>query len=169
MRKFLLLIGMMAMAGAISAATFEWTDSQGGAHFTDDPDNIPARYRNKARQIEVSPVVEEGNKAGEGEKTTTRGEDTLVGGHDEAWWRERFKALHDATGKIQDGLKEKKESLAAQHRKYVLFSKSSDRVAENDLAADIYKDEARLARLQKKLADLDEAATRAGVPLEWRK
>ncbi len=35
--------------------------------------------------------------------------------------------------------------------------------------AEISNDEARITDLQKQLADLDDAATKAGVPQEWRK
>src|SRR5689334_15745357 len=56
MRLFLVCIGIMVMVATVHAATFEWTDSQGGIHFTDDPDRIPDKYRGQARELYPQPA-----------------------------------------------------------------------------------------------------------------
>ncbi|HEX9023408.1 MAG TPA: DUF4124 domain-containing protein [Geobacteraceae bacterium] len=172
--KFLsLLIGIMimAVAGVAHADTYKWIDSEGGLHFTDNLDKVPAKYRNKVQKMNVTPVIEktEGASPQQSVSPANRGADSLYGGHDKAWWRSSFRALRDEIKSIQEGLSKKRERFTALHRKYVIFFKPSDRVASNEVNAEIKKDEARIEELQKQLADLDTEASKAGVPAEWRR
>jgi hypothetical protein len=171
MRNFFLVIGIMFIVASAHAATYEWTDSQGGKHFTDDPDKIPAKYRQKSRKIDVEPPVEWKQPVPPPERQPAASEpmrESLPGGHNETWWRSSFKMLRNDLKKIQDKLPEKRDALSALGRKRTLYHKASDRTAYNGLKDDIDKDEARVTELQKQLADLDADATRAGVPMEWR-
>jgi hypothetical protein len=173
MKKFFLFIGIMVIAAVAHAATYEWTDSGGGKHFTDDPDKIPAKYRKKSRELNLEPVTE-----GKEKQPVVQPEQppipkqqksaSLPGGHNEAWWRSSFKALRDELKLIQDNLPAKREKLTTLGRKRTLFHKASDRTAYNSLNDEIDRDEARMTELHKQLADLEAEATRAGVPLEWR-
>ncbi len=46
------------LVGDAAAATYRWTDERGVVHFSDNYDNIPARYREKARvEDEATPSV----------------------------------------------------------------------------------------------------------------
>jgi hypothetical protein len=169
MRVFILLIGIMVMAAAARADTFEWSDSQGGVHFTDDFDNIPARYKSKARKVDVEPVLQKEEQTSEpAAESETQTTENLYGGHDELWWRSSFKGLRDEMKTIQEGLPEKRDKLDELRRKLYIFSKPSGRIAYNGMYKEIKNDEARIVELQKKLADLDNEAAKAGVPLEWR-
>ncbi len=48
----------MWFVGDAGATTYRWTDAQGAVHFSDNYDNIPARYREKARvEGEATPSV----------------------------------------------------------------------------------------------------------------
>jgi len=170
MRSIILLIGLMSIAVAAHADIYEWTDSQGGVHYTDDLHNVPAKFKNKVRKVEVQPTIEKGSGGAPPPSAAPppMKQAALYGGHDEMWWRSSFKNLHDEIKTLQDGLPAKREKALAQHRKYVIFSKPSDRVAENGMNAEIANDQQRIEALQKQLADLDSEATRAGVPMEWR-
>lgn len=172
MRHFFLFVGIMVFAAAAHAAIYEWTDSGGGKHFTDDADKIPAKYRHKSREIHVEPIIEERQPAPKPERSVAplpQKSESTPGGHDEAWWRSSFKALRDEQKKIQDNLPGKRDQLVALHRRHTFYHKASDRTAYNALNDEIGKDEARLAELQKQLTNLDAEATRAGVPMGWRK
>ncbi len=166
MRIFILSIGIMVMAAVALADTFEWTDSQGGIHFTDNIDKVPAKYRDKAQKVDVQPIIQ-----GEGKTAptpATPAAQNLYGGHDGAWWRSRFSALRNEMKAIQDGLPAKRAQFTNQHRRYIIFNKPQDRLAQNDLNDDIKKDEARIEEIRKQLDALDIEASKAGVPLEWR-
>jgi len=170
MKSFILLIGILVMCAVAHAATYEWTDNQGGLHFTDNLDKVPAKYLNKVRKVDVQPVIQEREQPSPPEqKSTAPAAQNIFGGHDETWWRSSFDALRDEMKSIQDGLPGKKEKLAESRRKYFIFNKPSLRRASNDLDAEIGNDEARITDLKKQLADLDDAAAKAGVPQEWRK
>lgn len=172
MRIFLLSFGIMVMVAVAHAATYQWTDNQGGTHFTDDPDKIPAKYRKKVREMNVEPVQEEKRvspqPAAEPVTPPAAKAKSLYGGHDEGWWRSAFSALRREMKSIEENLPAKRDNLTKLTRRRTLYHKASDRTAYNALNEEIEKDEARIKELQKKLADLDAEAAKAGVPLEWR-
>jgi len=176
MRNFLFLLGLMVMVATADAATYQWVDSQGVMHFTDDPDKIPFKYRNKARQLDLSPVP--------GEKAPPPAQpqrqpvvepappvekaNSLYAGHNETWWRASFRARYDEMRLIQQALPDKKEKLNILRRKRIIYQKPGYRTAYHDMLAEIEKDEARIKEVQKLLADLNAEADRSGVPQEWR-
>jgi uncharacterized protein DUF4124 len=176
MRKFLLLIGLMVMVAVAHAATYEWVDSQGVMHFTDDPDKIPVKYRKRARQLDLTPVAVEKEQApGQLQRQpvveTVPAVDkakSLYGGHDGMWWRESFKVRRDEIKTIRANLPNKKEKLNVLRRKRIIYQKPGERTAYYDLLAEIEKDEARIKEVQNQLADLDNEAAKSGVPQEWR-
>ena len=158
------------MTAVAHAATYQWTDSQGGVHFTDNLDKVPANYLNKLRKVDVQPVIQEKEQPSQPAQTLTApAAQKNFGGHDEMWWRSSFKARHDEMKNIQDNLPGKRDRFNELKRKYFIFGKPSYRKAFYDLNAEIGKDEARITDLQKQLDDLDDAAAKAGVPTEWRK
>lgn len=191
-----LLITMFTFT-AVHAAVYEWVDSQGGVHFTDDLDKVPARYRKAVKTREpvtgreaVAPPAPQqpSPPAAPPEKAVA-----LPGGHDESWWRARFSSLRAEISNIQNNLPEKKETLTKLHRKWViskgrtpkagerlddvdsfvnksaLSTPGKHRVAYYAMKAEIEGDQARIRGLEEQLASLDAEATRAGVPFEWRK
>lgn len=173
MRYRMALILALSLLASAQAATYEWVDNQGVVHFTDDLDKIPANYQKKAIERESSmgaekpaPPVQE-KPVVSGHVPPARNVQ-IYGGHDEAWWRSSFKGARGELDALQSRLGEKKESLSALHRKRVIFQRSRDRVAYNDLADDIAHDEETLKDLQERLAALDAEAEKAGVPPGWR-
>ncbi len=173
MRCLIVFLVIIAAVSTVQAATYEWVDSAGVIHFTDDPDRVPAKYRSRAKEREsvkgeetvntsppqTGPVVQ---------RPAIPAQRELYGGHDEAWWRSAFSALRKEQKTLQDGLPDKKEQLAAIHRRRIIYQKARDRVAYNDLSQQIKGDEARIKELQEKLDALDRDATTSGVPKEWR-
>jgi hypothetical protein len=47
----LVLLSIVLAAAVAHAAIYEWTDSDGVVHFTDNRANIPGKYRNKAKRL----------------------------------------------------------------------------------------------------------------------
>ena len=170
MRIFILLTGVMVMVAVADAATYEWTDSRGGVNFTDDSDKIPSKYRNKAREIKVTPAIDiPSQPQSQIVSPAARGNGSGYGGHDETWWRSSFKALRNEMKSIQGNLPGKREELTELKRQWTIYQKPSGRIAYFGKLREIEGDEARVTELQKQLADLDTKASRAAVPLEWRR
>jgi hypothetical protein len=168
MRIIFLLAGVLAMANVALAGVYEWTDSQGGVHFTDNADKIPAKYRNKAREKEMQPAIEIKSEPAQAGTPTVQSTPSPYGGHDEAWWRASYSGLREEMKRIQTNLPDKRDKLTQLRRKREIYQKPSGRIAYYDMLKEIERDEARVTELQKELADLDEKAAKAGVPLAWR-
>jgi hypothetical protein len=169
MRIFILLTVVMVMVAAADAATYEWTDSQGGAHFTDDADKIPAKYRNKARELVMTPaMVAPSQPQDQTVSPAVRENVSNHGGHDEIWWRSIFQSLRDEMKNIQENLPVKRDQLLKLKRLRAVYQQPGERIAYYDKLKEIERDEARVTELQNQLADLDTKAAKAAVPLEWR-
>jgi hypothetical protein len=170
MRILIMLTGVMIMVAAADASTYEWTDSQGGMHFTDNAKSIPAKYRNKARELAETPATEAPSQPQKKDVSPAApGNGSSYGGHDEKWWRSSFKSLRNELKKIQENLPDKKAQLTDLRDQRLKYLKRSEKKAYNEMLKDIERDEARVTELQKQLADLDVLASKAAVPLEWRK
>jgi hypothetical protein len=168
MRYFLLVALLTIAASAASAQTYQWTDKGGGLHFTDDPDNIPPSYRNRAKEIDVEPPAALETPPAETPPASASEGSTDKDGHDEQWWRFSYRSLREEIRSIEEGLPDKRERLNELRRKKAIYSKPSDRVAYYALMDEIKSDENRIAELRKQLSDLDIEASKAGVPFEWR-
>jgi hypothetical protein len=160
----------MALAAAVHAATYQWIDSQGGLHFTDNLKKVPAKYLNKVRKVDVQPVIQKNEQPSQPVQTLTdTAAQNTFAGHDEMWWRSSFEALRDEMKNLQEKLPGKRDQLAELRRIRTIYQKPGERIAYYDMLKEIERDEARVTKLRKQQADLDDAAAKAGVPLEWRK
>lgn len=175
MRFCIALCLVLLVAVAADAGIFEWVDSEGVTHFTDNPENIPAKYRKKVKErdsapLESPPAAPVAYPALQPLPESKVGEEQrLRGGHDEWWWRAGFSEIRRELDGIQSKLAGKREQLSTLHRKRVVYQKARDRVAYNELDADIKQDEARVKELEDRLVTLEAEADRADVPREWRR
>jgi len=155
------------------AAVYEWVDSKGVLNMTDNPELVPEKYRKvlKTREIDISgdsaasPAPDTRAPA---EQAPGVRETESYGGHDEAWWRNRFAQAKGRIDDFQEQIEKKKSTLEEIHRQRVLYQRPSDRVAYFQLADEIAKDEETVKALKKNLADLTFQADGAAVPLDWR-
>jgi hypothetical protein len=162
---------LLICSGAF-ATVYQWTDSQGVVHMTDDADKVPARYRKvmKVKEIDagenILPAAEPGATVPSGGANPQEG--LLYGGHDMKWWADSFREAQGNLKDLNDQIVDKKKNLEELHRKRVLYQKPSDRVAYYGLMDEIAKDEEQVKVLQQKLLDLGSKADEAGVPQGWR-
>ncbi|GFO66641.1 hypothetical protein GMLC_02200 [Geomonas limicola] len=158
------------------AAFYTWVDAQGVTHFTDNPDTIPAKYRHRAKEMNIAdepsavkpPVPASPSGPSTQTDSVLQAEPASYGGKSAGWWRDSFAALRNRLKTLQDGLPEKQNKLAELRRKRIIYTRVQDRVAVNSMQAEVSADELHIAELQKQLADLDRQATQAGVPSELR-
>jgi hypothetical protein len=165
-------IGFFACSTAM-ATVYEWVDNKGVINLTDNPDNVPAIYRKtmKTREIDINdetpaPVKQDAQSPA-GQTPQAAGTENY-GGHDEVWWRSQFEQLKTRIDDLKDDIDDKKKTLEELHRKRVLYQKPGDRVAYNQLADEIARDEETAKGLKKSLDDLTYQADGARVPLDWR-
>lgn len=125
MRWLIALVITMFAFSAAQAEVYEWVDGQGGVHFTDNPNKVPARYRKKVKIRESvtggettappSPAMTPTPQPAPPEQKAE-----LYGGHGENWWRTTFKALRKELKDVQEKLPGKRDALEKLHRQYVI-------------------------------------------------
>jgi hypothetical protein len=165
---------LLLLTSGVQAAVFEWTDDKGVVHFTDNPERVPAKYRHKARERESisgetsATAPESPQQAVPAPAPPAPVKPELYGGHDLDWWRNEYRTLTKAISAATDDLAKAKEDLGAARRKKMIFERTRDREGYVQRKTDVEARENRLADLQKRLADLESAAARAGVPPRWQ-
>lgn len=164
-----LLLSLLAPVPA-RASFYQWTDSDGVVHFTDDRKKIPKHYQDRARRVDVSDKAGQPPPATDGAvRSEPKPQKAFEpGGHNESWWRDRYKNLRSELKALQDGRTRKEQALQELRRKRTFFHKASDRQAINVMEADIASDDAKISEMLNRIQALDLAAAQAGVPLEWR-
>lgn len=171
-----LVIAICVLAGLVTIAwadTYRWVDDQGVIHFTDNPDRIPAKYHKRVQET-PSPAAPEPTPQSKTPEPPPQRQlqpppPDLPGGLSEQAWRSRFSAIRAEIKALQDGLPAKREAIDQLRRKRIIYQRLQDRTAYNAQNEKIGRDEARISELQAQLSALDAEASRAGVPLEWRK
>ncbi len=167
-----LLMAVLMISVSAHAALYEWKDDKGVINFTDNPANIPAKYLNRVKK-RPSIDVKTGETATAPPKVPAEGArggtGVLYGGHDEDWWRAEFGKLRDEKKNLEDALPAKRDSLEQARRQMAIYTYPRNRQAYYDLLHEIEGDEARILDLNSQLEKLDNEASKAGVPFDWRK
>ena len=165
----ILMLSLLILPSAY-AAFYQWTDEAGVVHMTDDSDKVPKQYRDRARRLQLPDSPPAPATAAPAPKAAPRAaasERTEPGGHDEGWWRDRFGVLRAELKALQDARMQKEQQLVELRRKRTIFQRARDREAVNAMQAEMAADEARIGEVMNKIAALELAASRAGVPSEW--
>ena len=166
---FLVLL-LQLLPTTVDAAYYQWVDSAGVTHFTDDPDKIPAKYKKRAKKLELqeerSDAAAPAPQAAAPQAAAPR--PARIGGQSEQWWRERFGTLRGELSLQQKLLAEKQARLVELRRKRAIYTRAQDREAVNAMQAEVSAVELHIAELQKQLSDLDLQASQASVPVGWR-
>ncbi len=159
---------LLGSYGVSIAGVYRWEDSDGVVHFTDNTEKIPSKYRNKIREVDLKsdvPPAPSVNDLAPAVQRSASGDSK----RDEQLWRKRYAALHTEIQLLKDRLPAKREELAGINRRKTKFQKRSDRMAFNELSAEITRDEERIKELETRLNELDMEAAQSAIPLEWRK
>lgn len=173
LRVLLIAVLLSAPAGYLHAAVYQWEDSSGVVHFTDSPDQVPGKYRKKAvERRDFERVEQQPSTAAQDQAEKGRQPESVSDSDDarrELQWRDRFSQPRREIKALKYGLAVKRDRLAELRRQRTLFQRTSDRVEYNRLEAEISDDERRIAELEAQLSNLENEASRDGVPLEWRR
>jgi hypothetical protein len=172
----LMLLGMLA--GTVCAETYTWVDSSGTINFTEDISQVPKKYLKKVRvRDDVSPAVpdvvensaetpagsEAVSPAPAAEKTpveSSEKKEVLYGNRSGKSWKADFKTLRAEIGATDDQIAELNARLGDT-------SKMS-RADYLGIQSSIKNFQFHRGELEKKLNALNDEASRAGVPAEFR-
>jgi predicted RNase H-like nuclease (RuvC/YqgF family) len=166
----LLLLGMFA--GSVGAETYTWVDSSGTTNFTEDISQVPKKYLKKVRvRGDVTPAVSGGTEstaeavspAPAGTKAPTGSsekKEVMFGSKTGKSWKADFDTLRAQIGATDDQISELNTRLgdtSKMSRSDYLSIQSSMRNLQ------FHRGE-----LEKKLKTLNEQASQASVPGEFR-
>jgi hypothetical protein len=166
----LLLLGMFV--GTVGAETYTWVDSSGTVNFTEDLSQVPKKYLKKVRvRSDVSPTisvvtenaVEPASPAPVGAKDpeqSSEKKEVLYGNKSGKSWKTDFATLRAEIGATDDQVAELNSRLgdtSKMSRTDYLGIQSSIKNFQ------FHRDE-----LVKKMKSLNDEASRAGVPSEFR-
>ena len=166
----LLLLGMFA--GAVCAETYTWVDSSGAVNFTEDISRVPKKYLKKVRvRGDVSPVVpgvtesssETDSPAPVSAKTSEKSsekKEVLYGNRTGKSWKADFDTLRAEIRATDDQIAELDSRLAD-------ISKMS-RTDYLSIQSSKKNYQFHRGELEKKLQLLNDQASQAGVPGEFR-
>ncbi len=90
------LVVIFLFAQPVSAAIYKWTDEGGNTHFTDDPNQIPEKYRSPSKIEKIKPVLPSAPPA----VSVPRSEGKKESGKAPEW--ESGKALQEKTGELRN-------------------------------------------------------------------
>ncbi|MCM0083199.1 DUF4124 domain-containing protein [Geomonas sp. Red32] len=166
---------VLSASGIAEAAFYRWVDGNGVVHFTDNKDNIPAKFRKKATRLKLldepsvnaKPATPPQTPAPSPVAAPPAGPE-LYGDHDQAWWRNRFTTMKGQIQAAKDRLAENQTKLVELRRKRVIYQRTRDREAYNTMNESIAAEEENLSKLVANGEALTQEADRAGVPAEWR-
>lgn len=166
------LLSLLAAATTVFGQTYEWTDSGGVVHFTDNPELVPRSYRGTVRirdsvrgeekQLPQKQRPTPGTLAG-----PPRGE-PLYGGKPFSWWQTRYRDLAAERQGAATHLDELKVKEVAVKRKKTILQRASDRTAVKEVQEEISRQEELIKGVEERIGALETDALRAGVPARWR-
>jgi hypothetical protein len=163
-----MLLGIFA--GTVGAETYTWVDSSGTVNFTEDISKVPKKYRGKVRvrgdvnavaggvETTSEPVLTSpsGDKPGE----VAEQKPVLYGGRSGKSWKADFETLRAEIGSTDDQIAELNSRLS-----------DTSKMSRTDylgIQSSIKNFQFHRGVLEKKLNALNEQASRAGVPGEFR-
>jgi hypothetical protein len=171
------LMAVLLWSLPLMAETYSWVDGQGTAHFTDDYSQVPRNFRAKVKRREdvspppsVQPPKEE--NSGTGDKVVKEGDTRkpavtdegspgqAYGGKKTSEWQREFRERNAELGRLDATVKELSEFRKTAQVYGPALVDLNKRL--ND-AVEKYNESA------KRYNELNDAANKAGVPVEFRK
>lgn len=181
MKRIMLVLVLLTLPAVCSAQIYQWVDEHGQVGFADDLGNVPAKYRQKATQIDKQEEAVEINENVEPEKGSRKGDEVkkapaavdgktkakeeekvkkMYAGKDGAIWKRDFAQLKFELKQLGDQAAGYRERMANPGK----MSRGEYLLLQNTLRDLEYK----ISAAEKKLQTLNDAADSAEVPAEFR-
>lgn len=177
MKKWTVILLPLFLAQPVLADIYKWKDERGTINFTEDFGKVPAKYRKKVTIIpegapagpEVTETVvdtkakqkKDGVNDAKDGASSRQEKKSVYGGKDGDSWKAEFASLKNEIKNLEERLGENKAKLAGDTSKM-------SRSEYLSYQLDIKRQEDRLASLKSKLNTLNDNATKAGVPAEFK-
>ena len=169
-RSAVFIILVLLAANVALADVYEWTDTGGVVHFTDNPESVPPRYRDRIRHresISAQPLPSVAPQAVVQPTIPAPTAPELYGGQTFEWWQEQYRSLTKEIGAVKAEIDAARNELNMARRKKLIYQRGIDRAAVAEKQSILDAKEARLTELEKKLTDLEDEARQAEVPKRW--
>jgi len=152
---------------------YQWTDSKGGVHITDDLSDVPEQYRSKARKIEEKKSEEPSGQQKAPERFTpqsgSEGSEAATEAS-KAMWQERLREWKDRLAKAEQQYKdldrERTELLGS--RGSVAYAPIADRLKAQKIEQQMQDVQREIDNAKNMIENvIPEQARKAGVPPGW--
>ena len=181
----LALVLVFALAPcSLAGAVYQWTDADGGIHFTDDPSKIPKKFRDTVQQLSPpdAPSEPKGPPSVETEpeprpakppepasepepSQVTPSEAVDARGHDREWWRQRVQEWLTKKADAQAKLADAQERLG---RERFLNATTGNMQRIQEISAEVSTYEEQIREAENMLTDgLPDEARKAQAPPGW--
>jgi len=197
MNRFLhsavLVLALVATA-ARAEDVYVWTDASGETHYTNDVASIPEKARRSARKLENDPPAviprsadpkPPGNDPSKGQPVADQPpppapiEETIHAPREdekvtEDQWRTMFRKANDKVHRAERKTQRTRDSISRLPGQDVTttYDQSGNLVMDSryqSLKLELQEDEYQLNVANEELHDLERAAAREAIPLEWRR
>ena len=177
---------LLLAAGPADEAIYTWTDAEGVAHYTNDPNTVPRRYRDKAHALDGQALPAEGQakapaasleaKPPTPEETAPRPPPLPASGAqlDENAWRKLFQRANERVRRAELNLARDRDALnrVSNEEGYLVvdpYGRTMTAGRATAVRLQVSEDERVLREAREGLQDLERAAAREAIPLEWRR
>jgi len=172
MRSFFAILLIVLFGSTIAGGQlYEWTDDQGSVSFTDDPERIPAKYRNRAKPREGTMKESPDARGTERVKPAVKPEASPAGpkfydGRVLSWWQSTYESRVKQLEKLKGELARLQEEENIARRKRITYGRLSDRKLREEKKGEVAAKEAQVKSAEQDLAEFRAYAERSGLSLD---
>ena len=168
-------LGILASEPAsFSGQIYQWVDQNGTVGFTDDPLNIPEKYRAGAllESASPAPIQEPGLSAnpsqlGENPPPIVGQEQTDDGGHDRAYWQDRLNELRNRRAALEKRREQLDQQISATSNP-LIYNQADQKARRQQLVDERAEVDADIKEVDHQINDvLPDEARRLNTPPGW--
>ena len=166
-----LLVGMVRCFDAVAGPFYQWTDSSGIVHFTDNAAKIPKENRDSAEEVVLPEGSEHKDKRetppapGSADQRVPPSESVDSQGHNQEWWQQRVLVWMDKKAAAEAKLTDAHERLG---REQFLNPAVGTYQRQAEIRDEISQYEEQVREAERMLEEtLPEEAHKSGAPPGW--
>ncbi|MHB8877185.1 MAG: DUF4124 domain-containing protein [Myxococcaceae bacterium] len=185
--RWLVLVILFGSGAASAQSIYQWTDADGGMHFTDDPGSIPQKYRARSQTLsgpELGVVQVKTGEDAEDPKAVPATAPAPTPSYSEQreaeqlalerHWRGAFRAAYQKIEQLESSIKAGQKRLddpaASGLMTFNAYTGQQVQSPELELLRErVRRSEVDLKHAREDLENLDRDASRHSIPREWRR